>query len=235
MIFRVSCWITSYEREGILFLSTGYSRIECHLSRLFNVTVFHVEYRLSPEHPLPAAVEDTVAVYRALLRQNIPASQLLIIDDSAGGGLALLTVQSLIAHKLPVPRGVISQSAWVDLSISSDSYKRNAQTDLILNEDVLKWFASQAFDPKRSELSRNNPLMDVLSGSFEGFPPIYINVSTSEVLQDDSRRVVDKAKEAGVNITFEEGLHLMHVYAYLFPEARNTLDNINKWIQSIFH
>ncbi|CAF1246675.1 unnamed protein product [Rotaria sordida] len=91
--------------------------------------------------------------------------------------------------------------------------------------------------PNPSQLSPDNPIFSPLFGSFEGFPPMYINVGTAEILEDDSRRIFKKAQESGVSVTFEEGLHLMHVYPVFFlyyPEARNTLDNINKWIQTIF-
>jgi monoterpene epsilon-lactone hydrolase len=194
-----------------------------------------LEYRLSPEHPLPASVDDSVAVYHALLRQNISSSQLFIMGDSAGGGLSLLTVQAIIAHHLPVPRGVIVLSPWTDLSASGESYSRNAAIDVALNADDGKWLASKLLGPNHSKLSLNNPLVSPLFGSFEGFPPMYINVGTAEILEDDSRRVSKKAEEAGVDVTFEEGIHLMHAYPLFFPycpEARNTLDNINKWIQT---
>ncbi|CAF3339304.1 unnamed protein product [Rotaria sp. Silwood2] len=89
-----------------------------------------------------------------------------------------------------------------------------------------------------SELSLNNPLLSSLFGSFKGFPPMYINVGTAEIFEDDSISVVKRAQEAGVHVTFEEGLHLVHCYPiffHYFPEARNTLDNMSKWIQTIFH
>ncbi|CAF1313483.1 unnamed protein product [Rotaria sordida] len=214
-----------------------YSGIECHLSYLFNVTILHVEYRLSPEHPLPAAVDDIVVLYCALLRDNMSPSQMMIIGDSAGGGLSLLIVQALLAHQLPVPRGVIVISPWTDLSTSGESFTRNDEIDLIFTCHDVKWIASQLLDPNKSQLSLNNPLLSPLFGSFQGFPPMYITVGTAEILEDDSRRVLKKAQAVGVNVTFEEGLHLMHVYPIFFsyfPEARNTLDNINKWIQTIF-
>jgi acetyl esterase/lipase len=99
------------------------------------------------------------------------------------------------------------------------------------------WTLPLLLGPNHSQLAANSPTFSPLFGSFEGFPPMYINVGTAEILEDDSRRVVKKAKDAGVDVTFEEGLHLMHVYPAFFsyfPEARNTLDNINKWIQTIF-
>jgi acetyl esterase/lipase len=214
----------------------GYSGFECHLSRLFNRTILHLEYRLCPEHPLPAAVDDAVALYHALLRNNI--SQLMIMGDSAGGGLSLLTIQALIARQIPVPCGVIVLSPWTDLSASGESYKRNRDIDIMFrntNEDdgaTVKLMLG----PNPSGLSANNSIFSPLFGSFAGFPPMYINVGTAEILEDDSRRVLKKAQEAGINVTFEEGLHLMHVYPIFFsyyPEARNTLHNIHKWIETL--
>ncbi|CAF5125189.1 unnamed protein product, partial [Rotaria sp. Silwood1] len=84
--------------------------------------------------------------------------------------------------------------------------------------------------------SPNNPLFSPLSRKFEGFPPMYINVGTAEITEDDSRRLAEKAQDADIDVTFEEGLHLMHIYPIFFlyyPEARKTLDNMNKWIQKI--
>jgi len=197
-----------------------------------------VEYRLTPEHPLPAAVEDTLAIYRALLRHNILPSQLLFMGDSAGGGLALLTVQAIITHQLPVPRGVIVLSAWTDISASGESYTRNRHTDVIMNTMNNDWILAQLLGPNHHQLSADSPIFSPLFGSFEGFPPMYINVGTAEMLEDDSRGIFKKAQDAGVDVTFEEGLHLMHVYPIFFPyypEARTTLDHINKWIQTIFN
>lgn len=111
---------------------SGYAGLECHLSRLFNLTVLHLEYRLSPEHPLTSAVEDSIVLYRSLLEQNYSSSQILFMGDSAGGGLALLTIQSIIAQGFDVPRGVVVLSPWTDLSASGESYQRNSQTDVLL-------------------------------------------------------------------------------------------------------
>jgi len=196
-----------------------------------------VEYRLSPEHSFPAAVDDTIAVYRTLLRNNIPPSQLIFMGDSAGGGLALLTIQALLAHELPIPRGVIAISPWTDLSTSRESYTRNEKIDPMLSIDRIRWAAVNLLNPNQSQISLYDPLISPLFGSFKGFPPMYVTVGTTELIEDDSREMVKKAQDVGVDVTFEEGLHLMHIYPLFFPyypEARNTLDNINKWIQRLF-
>ena len=218
-------------------LFIAYSGFECYLSRLFNIIVLHVEYRLAPENPLPAAMYDAVAIYRALLRRNISPSQMMILGDSAGGGLTLLTIQSLIARQIPVPRGVILLSAWADLSSSGESYTRNRHIDVILYNHNSAWASAQILGPNYSELACQDPRFSSLFGSFKGFPSMYINVGTAEVTEDDSRQVAKKAEDAGVDVTLEEGLHLMHVYPIFFlyyPEARHTLSNINEWIQAQF-
>jgi acetyl esterase/lipase len=233
----VSCSIFSDKKLILFDISIGYSGIECHFSELFNLSILHVEYRLSPEHVLPAPVDDAVAIYRALLRHNISPSQLMFMGDSAGGGLVLLTIQALIALQLPVPRGVIAISPWTDVSRSGESYTRNAKLDAMLDVDNMKWLSSQLLNPNHSQLTLNSPLLSPLFGSFEGFPPMYVTVGTAEILEDDSRRVVKKAQDAGVDVTLEEGLHMMHVYPIFFsyfPEARETLDNIKEWIQIMF-
>ncbi|UJR20365.1 hypothetical protein I4U23_023497 [Adineta vaga] len=214
-----------------------YGGFECHLSKLFNVTVIHLEYRLCPEHALPAAVEDAVSIYRALLTHGVSPSQIMIMGDSAGGGLSLLTTQALLTHQLPVPRGVIVLSPWADLSTSSESYTRNKNTDVMLRFDKKEWLIEQLLGSNPSKLPADHPFYSPLFGSFKGFPSLYINFGTAETLEDDARKVLEKAKAANVDVTFEEGIGLMHVYPMFFgyfPEARHTLDNIHKWMQKIF-
>jgi acetyl esterase/lipase len=148
------------------------------------------------------------------------------MGDSAGGGLSLLTIQALIAHQLPVPRGVIALSPWTDLSASTASYTRNLHTDVFLTTEMTHWMAKLILGPNPNHLSADNPIFSPLFGSFKGFPPMYISVGTAEIYEDDSRGVVKKAQDAGVDVTFEEQLHLMHAYPIFFPyfpEARTNL------------
>ncbi|CAF1213258.1 unnamed protein product [Rotaria sordida] len=215
----------------------GFSGLECHLSRLFNMSLLHLEYRLVPEHPLPAAVDDTLALYRALLHDGISSSRLIIMGDSAGGGLTLLTVQALLDRHLPIPRAVITMSPWTDLSLSGESYKRNRLTDVMLRLEYISWSVERALGPNHAQLVRYSSFHSPLFGSFQGFPPMYITVGTAELLEDDSRQVADKAQNAGVDVTLEVGLYMMHVHPIFFsfcPEARNTLDNIRQWVEAKF-
>ncbi|CAF4649995.1 unnamed protein product [Rotaria sp. Silwood1] len=201
------------------------------------MSLLHLEYRLVPEHPLPAAVDDALALYRALLRNGISSSRLIIMGDSAGGGLTLLTVQALLDRNLPIPRAVITISPWTDLSLSGESYERNRLTDVMLRLESLSWSVERALGSNHAQVARDSPVHSPLFGSFEGFPPMYITVGTAELLEDDSRHVAAKAQNAGVDVTLEVGLHMVHVYPILFsycPEARNTLDNIRQWVEAKF-
>lgn len=200
------------------------------------MTILHVEYRLIPEHPLPAAVDDAIALYIALLRRNISPSQIIFMGDSAGGGLALLTIQSLLARHLPVPQAIVLLSPWTDLSITGESYTRNEHIDAMLRTAYMKWITQHLFHFNHSQLTVYDARVSPMFGSFHGFPPMYINVGTAEILEDDAKGIAQKAAEAGVDVTYEEGLHLMHVYPLFFPfypEARQTLFNIHQWIQNI--
>jgi len=161
------------------------------------------------------------------------------MGDSAGGGLCLLTIQTLLEHKLPVPRGVVVLSPWADLSASGESHIRNRHVDIVIqmNDDDNDWLLEQLLGPNYTQLSPNSSIYSPLFGSFADFPPMYINVGTAEILEDDSRRILAKAREVGVDITFEQGQHLMHCYPLLFlycTEARNALEKINQWIERIF-
>ncbi|CAF0749962.1 unnamed protein product [Rotaria sp. Silwood1] len=214
-----------------------YSGFECHLSRLFNMTVIHLEYRRIPEDPLPAAVHDALTLYRALLRDGISSSRMVIMGDSAGGGLSLLTVQAILADQSPKPRAVVTLSPWTDLSSSGESITRNRLMDVMVRAEDLPWLIEQVLGPSHAQIARDDPLHSPLYGSFKDFPPLYISVGTAEVLEDDSRRVVDKARREGVDVTLDVGEHMIHVYPIFFPyfrEARDALDNIRQWLETKF-
>jgi monoterpene epsilon-lactone hydrolase len=201
------------------------------------MSLLHVEYRLVPEHPLPAALDDALALYRALLHDGISSSRLIIMGDSAGGGLTLLTVQALLAGHEPIPRAIIVMSPWADLSSSGESYTRNRLTDVMIPFDTVNWGIERALGPDHTQIARDNPYHSPLFGSFHGFPPMYITVGTAELVEDDSRQVANKAQNAGVDVTLDVGLHMMHVHPVGFlyyPEARKTLENIRQWIETVF-
>jgi epsilon-lactone hydrolase len=211
----------------------GHSGFECHLSRLLNITVVHLEYRLAPEHTITAAIDDAISFYDALIQKGV-SSRLIVMGDSAGGGLALLTIQNILTRHSLVPRAVIIMSPWTDFSLSGASYMRNRFTDFMIPADSAEWGVQQILGPNHSFINRRDPLYSPLFGPFKGFPPMFITVGTAEVLEDDAKNVAQKARYEGVDVTLHEGRHLMHVYPLFFgyfPEARETLEKIRRWLE----
>lgn len=188
------------------------------------------DYRLAPEHPFPAAVDDSVAAYRYLLEQNIKPENILFIGDSAGGGLCLAALLALKEKSIPLPAGAVAMSPWTDLKNTGDSWLTNAE------KDTLTWKESQVIFARyyAGDSDPGNPLMSPLYGDLHGLPPIQIYVGGDELMLSDSTRFAEKAKEAGVDVTLTIGEGLFHCYpacAPLFPEAKQALEEISAFVK----
>ena len=160
------------------------------------------------------------------------------MDDWTGGGIALLTIQSLISKQISIPSGLIVFSPWTDLSESSQNYIQNRYKDILLCSEKVQWFVKYLIDDNQSISNLDNSIFSSLFGSFKGFPPIYITFGTAEILQDDSCRLVYQVNLVNNKITFEQGEHLIHVYPIFFlyyQQTRNKLENIKSWIQTILN
>jgi epsilon-lactone hydrolase len=188
------------------------------------------EYRLAPEHPFPAAIEDAQKAYRWLLEQGHSAENIILGGDSAGGGLALATGLSLRENSLPLPGAIICISPWADLACESQSHTHNAQAELMLNTETLKmWGLKYA-----GEESLQGPLISPVHADFHDFPPLLIQVGSDEILLDDARMVAQKARTAGVDVTLTiwEGLwHVWHIFGELVPESKRALEEIGRFIE----
>ncbi len=149
-----------------------------------NMQVLMIEYRLAPEFPFPAALDDAVAAYLWLMENGSSPTRILIAGDSAGGGLALATLLKLRDEGQPLPAGGILLSPWTDLTMSGDSAATKASLDFILNADHLSRMA-QLY---AGEASLQNPLISPLFSDLTGLPPLLIQVGTDEILLDDSLR-----------------------------------------------
>jgi len=185
-------------------------------------TVFAPDYRLAPENPFPAAVEDALTAYRAML-ERAPANRLAIGGDSAGGGLALSTLLAAKSAGLPMPACILLFSPWTDLAATGDSVVANARLDSMLYGPKLAEGADiylNGADPK-------NPLASPLYGDLTGLPPLLIQVAAPEVLLSDSTRLADRAREAGVTVDlsiWENLPHAWQVNQLFLPEAKQALD-----------
>ncbi|MFW5656761.1 MAG: alpha/beta hydrolase [Bacteroidota bacterium] len=188
------------------------------------------EYRLAPEHPFPAAVEDSVSVYQHLLDKGYDPANILIAGESAGGGLTLATLLALKEHNLPTPVAAVAIAPWTDLTCSGDSYTtKNKRSVAPLNSWSVFARHYAGNHPK------DTPLMSPLFGDLAGLPPLFINSGMDDELFDDGRRFAEKAKAAGVDVTFRAGKDMVHCYPLLtgmFPEATRAMDEIVAFVKA---
>jgi len=196
--------------------------------------VLFVEYRLAPEHPFPAALDDTRKAYHWLLAQGVAPENIFVAGDSAGGGLSLALTLSLQDAGEPLPVGVVSISPWTDLTMSSVSHREKARAEMTLHPDNLRmWAFCYA-----GEGDLQNPLISPYFAEYAGFPPLLIQVGSEEVLLDDARVIAEKAEAAGVNVTLSvcEGMwHVWQTLGRLLPEAHEAFDEIGRFVHSILN
>ena len=195
---------------------TGYREFAGRLARATEATVCVHDYRLAPEHPYPAAVDDAVKAVRWLRQQGV--INLVIAGDSAGGGLTMATLLALRAADDPMPAGAIGLSPWVDLAGTGVSLTSGLVDDPLVGAEAIGAMATMY-----AGTNLLDPLVSPLYGDLHGLPPLLIHVGTREVLLDDSRRFEAKARAAGVDVTYFEGKDLIHVWAVLTPDAPESL------------
>ncbi|HSL93825.1 MAG TPA: alpha/beta hydrolase [Bacillota bacterium] len=195
-----------------------------------NVRALVFEYRLAPENPYPAALDDALTAYQHLLAQDIPAHNIVFAGDSGGGGLCLSTLLAIRDRGLPLPFRAVVLSPYTDLLCTGKSHEMN------LKRCLSPEGTPQAFG--RHYAGSNDPRLPYISpyyGGLHGLPPMLIFAGSDEVLLDDSRMFAEKARQAGVDVTLRIGEGLFHCYpamAPMFPEATQAMDEIIKFISA---
>ncbi|MDX6675117.1 MAG: epsilon-lactone hydrolase [Solirubrobacteraceae bacterium] len=202
-----------------------------HLARAAGARVAVPDYRLAPEHPFPAALEDATDAYRWLITEaGVDPRTVAVAGDSAGGGLALATMLSVRGEGLPLPAGAVAISPWVDLALAGESLDAQADTDLTVTRADLERKAREYLDGA----DPRNPLASPLYGDLTGLPPLLVVVGADEALLDDSIRLVRKAGVAGVQTTLiiePEMQHAFPIFAGRMPEADAAIAGIGEWIR----
>lgn len=187
------------------------------------------DYALAPEHPYPAALNDSLAAYKYLLDEGIKPADIIFMGDSGGGNLVFTTMLALKEKGMPLPAAAVALSPWTDLTNSGESYTTNAKAD------ALTWKKSQGIFATyyAGENDLTDPLISPLFGDLSGLPPLLIYVGGDELMRDDSTRLAEKAQAAGVDVTLRIGEGLFHCYpacAPIFPEATEALAEISSFI-----
>jgi epsilon-lactone hydrolase len=187
------------------------------------------EYRLAPEHPFPAALDDSVKVYKWLIEKKFKAEDIVIAGESAGGGLSLAILLALKEHNIPLPAAAVAISPWTDLTCSSDSY---ATKNKVSVAPINSWVVFSKYYVGNNPA--NLPLISPLFGDLEGLPPILINSGVDDELYEDGEMFFKNAKKAGVDITFRAGMGMVHCYPLLTPmfkEATAAMEEICDFIK----
>lgn len=235
-------WITApnaaADRVILYFHGGGYvlGSIDSHrdmcerLSRAAEARVLALDYRLAPEHPFPAAVEDARAAYRWLLKQGIEPKRIAICGDSAGGGLTFAALLALKQHGDPMPACATPLSPWVDLEALGESMVSKDAVDPMVHKPMIHQMAS-TYVPSGD---LRNPLAAPLYGDLSGLPPLLIQVGEREVLIDDARRMAERAKKAGVPCTLEVWpgqIHVWQIFASRLDEGEDAIRRLGGFIR----
>jgi acetyl esterase/lipase len=227
------------DKQKVIFytIGGGYVSGSCNdhrtlvakVAQTSGIAVLMFDHRLAPEHPYPAALEDSVTAYRWLLQQGTSPENILIMGESAGGGLCLATLLALRDQGLPLPIGAVALSPWTDLKLTGESYRTKAKVCISppgMSQVCSKYYVGD-HDP-------TDPWISPLYGDLHGLPPLYINVGEYETMLNDSTRFAAKAKEAGVDTILAVGPKMIHCYplmAPMFPEATQALNEICDFIR----
>jgi acetyl esterase/lipase len=225
--------VVVYVHGGAFYAGTvaGARPVAAAIALAARARVLTFAYRLAPEHPFPAALDDTLAVYEWLLATGVSTEKIVLVGDSAGGTLALALLVKLRDEGKPLPQGAVCLSPATDLTLSGDTWTRNARQDLLIDADKIRAAVDlylQGADPRA-------PLASPLYADLQALPPLLILVGSDECLLSDATRFAAKARAAGVSVSleiWERMQHGWHITAPFLPEGRRALARIGEFIQA---
>jgi epsilon-lactone hydrolase len=235
-------WVSAPDADAgraVLYLHGGgyvigsintHRSLAARLSRASKARVLVIDYRLAPEHPHPTAVDDSVAAYRWMLTQGLKPARIAVAGDSAGGGLTVATLVAIRDAKLPLPAAGACLSPWVDLEGIGESMTTKAGVDPIVQKAGLLQMAAAYLGGKDAR----TPLAAPLYADLSGLPPLLIQVGTAETLLDDASRLAERARKAGVMVSYEPWesmIHVWHLFAPVLDEGQQAIDRIGEFVR----
>ena len=203
-----------------------------HIAKAAGVPALIVEYRLAPENPFPAAIEDALAAYRWALSSGVAARNIAFVGDSAGGGLAIASTLAARRDALPVPGAIFVMSPWLDLAATGASYDANAEVDLIVSRAIIHNLTLALLGP---DGSIDDPIANPIRADPAGLPPLLIQVGSDESFLDDSRHFAARAKQGGVDVELDVVPEMQHVFQFLggvAPEADAAIQRAGAWLDA---
>jgi epsilon-lactone hydrolase len=202
-----------------------------HLAKAIGCRALIPHYRRAPEHVHPAPVDDAATAYKWLLDQGIRPGHIALSGDSAGGALAVTTLLRARERNLPMPAATMPLSPWVDMEISGETLVSNREKDVLVQREVVEVMAATFLGDGGN---RKDPLANPLYADLKGLPPTYIQVGGDETLLDDSRRLAERARQAGVDVRLDVFPQMQHVFQFAAghaPEADDAIRQLAEWVR----
>ena len=201
-----------------------------NLARAAGIDILALDYRMAPEHKYPAALDDAMAAYRWLLDQGYAADRIALAGDSAGANLVLSLMLRARDEAMPLPGCGVMMSPWLDLRVTADSIMRNAPFDPLMTREMILDMAKHY----AGDVALGDPrISPVLAPDLSGLPPIYIQNSDADILEDDGHLLAGRGMAAGVDITIDSYpgmIHVWHAFAHIIPEARDAFGKIGAFL-----
>lgn len=216
----------------IVGMNSVYQKFAETLSRLTHSTVILIDYGVAPENPFPIGLEQCIGVYQQLLKNGLSPKDIILMGDSAGGGLVLSTLVAARDRNIPLPSAAVLFSPWVDLTLSNDSYKKLESLDPIIPVDRM----SEVVSLYLKNESPQHPLASPLFADLKGLPPLFISLGTHEVILGEGKELAKKATDAGVPVTLDIQKRMMHVYPILIPrhpQSKTTFRKIKEFVSQM--
>ncbi len=208
----------------------SHRKIFAHIAKAVGCRALIVDYARAPEHQHPSQVNECLKVYEWILGQGIKPSHIATVGDSAGGNLCTTVVLAARAKKLPLPAAVMPLSPWYDMEATAPSFKTNAKVDRLITPEM-SLNMSQMY---LGATSPKDPLVNPLFADFKGYPPTYIQVGGFETIMDDSLRVAERLKAAGVEVRCDVVPEMQHVFQFMAgkaPEADEAIQKLAAWVK----